>query len=1077
MKIRKIGAVVAGALMLGSTLCAAVAASDVPSKDFLITSDGKPAAMIVVGESAAATDVVAASLLAAKIGSLAVKTEVVNLPASRYAAKHDNIGPGQTVVDVPDATEYDNAYWWTPPGTASAQSYTLSSLWWYDDRDHALYGNGDGKFDPWETHEEIQVRFDDLYNIKNKEYQLTGLPLQDHLADLAGGDILLNLQPPDVPGLIYRADNIRVPPMINLTSDRLTWGTQFSEHYIRTDLDFYWTNTIRVPDPHFWYYGGLPTFKLLGKEYTVIEGSHVLDYNTRTGQRGSKYGTPYLTTGKAQFWIEQYLYKDEPLTFNGYQVVVNDVDVDHNKAFVEITNPKGESKKFWMILDAEHGFSPNLQQWGVTGGYGVPGNPWGALRVGYSKDDVWFDSHWVDYQDDAGDTWLVAQVVDFALDGISVFVGANGTTGMLVNVYAAEDAMGWYSQLCCTPYVEEPNNYQLWMDIMPTIEANTAWEFSRLQQSAYAQWTTQELGVDLNSSSMSGFSGTWIGGANQRHFITAPPFESIVQSTDGLYNNGDRMLLSWVPYPFVSKNPSEEMLLQQLFSKPFPTFQNPTMILQPFNATGPGYYYVDEPIGGSSLAPGVRNSRYDSFKAFDLGGLGGETIWFDGRGDGAFNPAGGDNIVYQRESGPLPGAVGTTIEAFDADEKFWDRNNNWTPNAAGLGWDFMYPWKFEENIDDIHAFYLGGMWMGKPNPLGAGWMGSPLNTSWPGDDKVFNHWGLEAWDMLDLDTYVNPCVPQNPCDNNDMFPGDGWPDPMYEINIGLCETIEMVRCVTQFVFQGPNNYFRIEMDDITWDDDNDGWSGFAPETLVSSADNIYGAGDQIINKGAAPPAGTVLLPFSRAQETYWDMNGNVLYDEGESIIWDTNLDGLYNLGDHVISGPNPLGIPPPLGQPLVQLSTIVTLWYWDRITDTYYNGEYSYTGLAGTVLRGGDSADDGIDWRTVQELSPGNYTQTIPVDIDETSLVKLDVEVTENDKAQFNFILIGGPVANLIAKNLVDLGIAPDDGSPTDWAYTSAGDYKLYTNPYGTGKSVLIVAGADRDKTRYAAEQLIAALG
>jgi hypothetical protein len=34
------------------------------------------------------------------------------------------------------------------------------------------------------------------------------------------------------------------------------------------------------------------------KEYQVIEGSHVADFNVRTGQRGTKYGTPYLTTGK-----------------------------------------------------------------------------------------------------------------------------------------------------------------------------------------------------------------------------------------------------------------------------------------------------------------------------------------------------------------------------------------------------------------------------------------------------------------------------------------------------------------------------------------------------------------------------------------------------------------------------------------------------------------------------------------------------------------------------------------------------------------------------------------------------------
>ncbi len=121
--------------------------------------------------------------------------------------------------------------------------------------------------------------------------------------------------------------------------------------------------------------------------------------------------------------------------------------------------------------------------------------------------------------------------------------------------------------------------------------------------------------------------------------------------------------------------------------------------------------------------------------------------------------------------------------------------------------------------------------------------------------------------------------------------------------------------------------------------------------------------------------------------------------------------------------------------------------------------------------------NDGLDWQTVMEVAAGTYTRVIQVDIDETELVKLDIEIETLDKQNFNLILIGGPVANQLSKELEDLLITPDDGSPVDWMYTSVeGDFKLYTDPYGTGKDVLMVAGADRDATRAAAERLISKL-
>jgi hypothetical protein len=175
MKLRKIGAILIGAGLLGATLAPIVAAKDVPPTSFFVNSDGNPAAMIVVGDGAAASDVVAASLIAAKIGSIAVKTETVTLPGVQHSVTHTDIGPGDTVADVPDATPY---------GGIPSGNYTLDSLWWFDDNGGVLYGNSNGKFDPWETHEEIQIRFDDFWTF----HQLSGYDIQDHKADLVGGD-------------------------------------------------------------------------------------------------------------------------------------------------------------------------------------------------------------------------------------------------------------------------------------------------------------------------------------------------------------------------------------------------------------------------------------------------------------------------------------------------------------------------------------------------------------------------------------------------------------------------------------------------------------------------------------------------------------------------------------------------------------------------------------------------------------------------------------------------------------------------------------------------------------------------
>ncbi|MBU6998941.1 MAG: S-layer protein, partial [Theionarchaea archaeon] len=126
MELRKIGAVLAGAALLGATLAGA-AAQEVPPTDFFVDPEtGQPTCVIVVGSGAAAMDVVSATMLAAKIGTMTfTEQEDEVLFTDTSVAVHEDVNPllfvvnsgtwinvpvnavlwglGYPTVDVPDA--------------------------------------------------------------------------------------------------------------------------------------------------------------------------------------------------------------------------------------------------------------------------------------------------------------------------------------------------------------------------------------------------------------------------------------------------------------------------------------------------------------------------------------------------------------------------------------------------------------------------------------------------------------------------------------------------------------------------------------------------------------------------------------------------------------------------------------------------------------------------------------------------------------------------------------------------------------------------------------------------------------
>lgn len=461
-------------LVIFSLLLIAMAAnvtapSEAVEKDFFINpATGHPNVTILVGSNAAAKDVVSASIVAAKVASLAYYQMEVVKPGEIKIAEHLNIGlydwdndsfvfdeaKGYPTVDVPDAAQYTLDYNIPPI------CYTLPTLWYFDDYENLMWGDGDNTSDPWETHEEIQLRFDNLPHIDT----MLGSPVPDWIADAWGGDA--NIGNNRIPSIIYRADNIFVPPMIECVEEfNAPWGRDV------IDLDREAQRTYEIPDPYLVYLEALPRFKLFHRVYTVIDAGPIQDINLRSYEIGLQHGKPYLVTADAFIEYESYLKINEPNTYGPWTITLLDADVDHNKAWLQVESPDGETEEFMMVLDPEHGFSPNLQQQGQKGRpyywfydqseMPVYFNKW---IVGRAEHDVYGRLQYEGYYDNKGDYWFLFSVPELVLDGVKVFIGAAGTVAMESKVYWIENKKIWKNRMCCDPFVVEANNYQLFLD-------------------------------------------------------------------------------------------------------------------------------------------------------------------------------------------------------------------------------------------------------------------------------------------------------------------------------------------------------------------------------------------------------------------------------------------------------------------------------------------------------------------------------------------------------------------------------------------------------------------------------------
>lgn len=413
-------------------VCAVVftssAQENLPPFSFFV-DEGEPNTVIIVGSAAAASDVVAATELAVFISSQTYIEQHIELEPEIYISKHESINPGEMVIENPD---------------------TLQTLWYFD---QYPWGNQNGEFDPWETHEEIRIQPEDIPEIEN------GILQPDGLIEFLGTEQNLG-----TPGIIYVADNVRIPPKIYVYSSE----SGFTERAV--GLDYFTTRWYPLPDPFL----PVPKFRLLSEMYSVVDAGYLLNYVVEL-QQYSNENQPgaYILTGTPQYYWDQQIFVGQSVEYGVYEINLLDVDLDHNKAYLTISEPNlGEMFRGFMVLDPQHGFSQGLQQSGITG---IAGN---CIEVGRSQYDCAVISQVVQYTDEKGLTHFEYSYPTLVIDGIFTFLGIEEKRGMQCNIYTLKETLLLRDRYCCVPFVTEPDSYSMMVHFSTTITPQTIFDLN-----------------------------------------------------------------------------------------------------------------------------------------------------------------------------------------------------------------------------------------------------------------------------------------------------------------------------------------------------------------------------------------------------------------------------------------------------------------------------------------------------------------------------------------------------------------------------------------------------------------------
>ncbi|KYC46122.1 MAG: S-layer protein precursor [Candidatus Methanofastidiosum methylothiophilum] len=567
MKLRTIGAVLAGAAMIGATVAGAAAAATVPGKAWFIDpATGTPNVTIVVGAQANASDVVSASLIAAAVGNMATVEQTASVPTTA-SATWDKIGD-YNYTYVPTTTTY-NATCADRPATWYTDYGLLSTRYWETSEDD--YPSENAAAGGYRTYVQIATPSEIRHGTGGAQVTkgLSTLWFSNSAKDWDANDRIYKLAPQSGAGtgsywLVNNAVTGSPTALITRTLPNYAGGS-YDDGDGQWDLDYAFYTTlawVNVTDPaprpaaptvgqysktvdcdyDFGGTGtgmeaheeiqfiltsddcagcaatGLPLFKgdkgvVSGIVYRTTEirypllenGQNIcgiqkcwgmVDFETaRTGRftpikflgkmyqpmfaGATWYETPgylgaYFMYGKPYAEKEKIMKVGDVYNYHGWTVTLNDVNIYENKAYITVAGPTLTAPfNFIMVMDSLGDCGPCCPDCAIYGGKGAfTSNP--TRRNEYDP--------YVNYttvtktKDDYAYNFF--RYVNFMLDGIKTFVGADGTYLAEFNLYAIEDFGYLEDKGCCDPFVTTPNDYGLaitggWRKVTTVMEETT----------------------------------------------------------------------------------------------------------------------------------------------------------------------------------------------------------------------------------------------------------------------------------------------------------------------------------------------------------------------------------------------------------------------------------------------------------------------------------------------------------------------------------------------------------------------------------------------------------------------------
>ena len=450
MRVKKIGAILAGAVMIGSAVAAAWDPAN--DKDFFVDSEtGEPNAIVVVGANAAAMDVTAGAWVAAQIGSMAYYEDVTVTPITgewsstapytddqgdNLVNQNDNGSNNADVILLGETSGYFNIL-----GVSYPPYDEIDTLWWED-------ANENDVLDSDEKREEIYVNL-----THDWQYVLD-----------SNGSVVYLIYPIVPAGPVYGFE-YRV--ILEHFPDTIIWfGGQFNDipYYLYEDA-----NNIKFLCDY---------YDLLGIGFDDDVGNYVY------------YGTPHWSEDECRDDEKWIFHTGDTKDFYGWEITLDDVNIYENKAQWLIKGPNDEEaceyivvlSQWWPDLTRENPYTgaddiatyeAMLQGVGHRQAYEMlrresegylqrDGYPFFGQRCYASIQIKECEYDVIGITDDICD---IEDVTIFALDTVKIFVGAEGNNKAVARLYALEDYGIIHDAVCIQPC--GPEGYQWRLDVVP----------------------------------------------------------------------------------------------------------------------------------------------------------------------------------------------------------------------------------------------------------------------------------------------------------------------------------------------------------------------------------------------------------------------------------------------------------------------------------------------------------------------------------------------------------------------------------------------------------------------------------